>query len=125
MKYLYESKKGKQIVVEMGMNDEHPEEIVREKVKYHRVFTVPRFHIPVRDRLDNKKDLDDYQSQKISHGHVKVKSKSGKSYVPAQLVQERSGEHKLVYKSCPTRDTGVKPTREIIETLGKNMEKFV
>lgn len=125
MIYEYENKNGDRIEMEYLMSDDIPKEILYKGVKYRRVWSNFMFSVRQRDKNALKMDMDDFSRSKISKGYVKVKSSSGKSYVPAQLRIDKDGHERLVYKSCPTRDTGVKPTQDIVDTLGKDMENFI
>jgi len=124
MKYEYKNDKGDVIDYECGMLEDKPSVISRDGEEYYRVFGCDFF---MNKKYDNQyhKSMDDFRRSKISKGNVKVKSPSGKSYVPAQLRIDADGEAKLVYKNNPVMETGIKPTNEIVDTLSKNMENYL
>jgi len=125
MTYEYINDKGRIIEREFSMCGEIPRSVEKGGVIYRRKYSSFQISIPIKASNAHGKDMDDFSRCKISTGNIKVKSKSGRSYVPAQLRVDGDGAERLVYKSNPCQDTGIKPTQEVLDGLGGSMEKFI
>lgn len=134
MWYEYKNERGEKIEREYSMRGEIPREIEEKGEVYRRVwntFTLRvgsgsgsgRDGIQGVDRGVKGKSLDDFRRSKISKGYVKMKDK-GKE-VLAQLRVDSDGAERLVYKSNPAIDTGIKVSDDMGERLSKNMENYI
>lgn len=124
MKYEYKNKKGKILEREFSMNGDIPSFIEIKGDRYSRVWSVPLFSISTKSSNYLKKDMDDFSRCEISKGSVEIKDeKCGK--VKAQLRVDKDGKPEMVYKSNPTQVINTKPSKKIIDKLGKNMEKYL